>query len=260
MRARAELATDYIQRTDGRGRSRITTLRSESPLMLRPTFPKGPEPWTDGAANVARVCLAAGAAGPVGGDELVLRVDVGRDSTLVLRDVSATLLLPGPGGEQSSTRVTVHVCSGATLVWIPEPVIAAHGCRHRSDIRVDLDPGARLLLREELLLGRHRESPGTVYQHLRVRLDGRPLLNQQLSVGPGAPGWGSPAVTGGRRALGTLLVVDPRWSDDPPPAAALDGDSAVLPLNGPAALVSAVATDNLSLRRSLDVGLDRLTG
>jgi urease accessory protein len=66
-------------------------------------------------------------------------------------------------------------------------------------------------------------------------------------------------VTAGRRALGSLLVVDPGWAGGPPPASPLDGDAAVLPLDGPAALVSAVAADNLSLRRSLDDGLARLT-
>lgn len=260
MRARAHLATEHEERPGGRGRSRVTTLRSESPLMLRLTHPKGREPWTSGAPDVARVCLAAGAAGPIGGDRFDLRVDVGPRSTLVLREVSSTLLLPGPDGAQSCTRVTVHVGAAATLVWLPEPVIAARGCHHVNDVRVDLEPGARMVLREELLLGRHGESPGTAHQQLRVRLDGRPLLHQQLSVGPDAPAWGSPAVTAGRRALGTLLVVDPGWAEELPPATPLDGDAAVLPLSGPAVLVSAVATDNLALRRSMDDGLARLTG
>ena len=260
MRARAEIATECQQLSDGRSPSQVSTLRSEAPMMLRLTMAKDREPWTGNDPDIARVCVAAGAAGPVGGDSLALRVDVGRRSTLVLRDVSATLLLPGPDGAQSRTCTTIHVHAEATLIWLPEPVIAAHGCRHINDVRIELEAGARLLLREELLLGRHGESPGTVRQHLRVRLEGRPLLHQQLSVGPGAWGWNSPAVTAGRRAMGSLLVVDPRWTEAPPAAVPLDGDSALLPLEGPAVLASAVAADNLSLRRSLNKGLETLAG
>lgn len=205
--------------------------------------------------GAARVCLAAGAAGPVGGDHFELTVDVGPGSTLVLREVSATLLLPGPRGEQSSTRTTVSVGAGATMVWLPEPVIAARGCSHLADVRVELAAGARLLLRGELLLGRHGEQPGTVQQNLRVQRNGRPLLHQQLALGPRAPGWDSAAVTGGRRALGSLVVVDPGELADPPPPVLLSPDAAVLPLAGPAAVVSVLAADAPTRRRRLDQGL-----
>jgi urease accessory protein len=255
MRASAALATALA----AGGRTRIATLRSQAPLMLRPTHPKGREPWTDGDPGSARVCLAAGAAGPIGGDRFSLTVDVFAGSTLVLREISASLLLPGPHGEQSALRTTVRVGAGATLVWLPEPLIAARGCHHRSDVQVELDTGARLVLREKLLLGRHGEQPGTVVQHLQVRLAGRPLLHQQLALGPGAVGWDSAAVTGGRRAVGSLVVVDPAWSDHPPGALPLGDTAAVLPLPGPAVLLSALATDALELRRCLDAGLARLT-
>jgi urease accessory protein len=259
MRAAAALATEVVMPPGGPRRSRVSTLRSQAPLMLRLTDPKGAEPWTAGDPGVVRVCLAAGAAGPIGGDELALTVDVGTGSTLVLREISATLLLPGPHGEQSVLRTTVRVGAGATLVWLPEPVIAARGCHHRSDVRVELGPGARLALREELLLGRHGEQPGAVVSHLQVRFDGRPLLHQQLAFGPGAVGWDGAAVTGGRRALGSLVVVDPAWADDPPAATLVGDTAAVMPLAGPAALVSALAPDALALRRCLDAGLALLT-
>ena len=259
MRATAALAIEAVALPDGAMRSRVSTLRSQAPLMLRLTNPKGPEPWTGSDAGAARVCLAAGAAGPIGGDEYALSVDVGAGATLVLREVSASLLLPGPQGGQSTLRTTVRVGAGATLVWLPEPVIAARGCHHLIDVCVELGAGARLVLREELLLGRHGEQPGAVVQHLQVRLDGCPLLHQELRLGPGAVGWDSAAVTGGRRALGSLVVVDPAWADEPPSAARLGDAAAVLPLAGPAALVSALAPDALVLRRCLDEGMRLLT-
>lgn len=258
MHAEAAVATRRVAGGNGRARTRISKLRSEPPLTLRPTIASGREPRLDGEARPARVCVAAGAAGPVGGDRLALAVDVGEGSSLVLRDVSATLLLPGARGEESRLGVDVSVGPEATLVWLPEPVIAASNCLHVGDIRVTLAAGARLLLREELLLGRFGEEPGTVRQSLRVSIDGRPLLHQQLAVGGDATAWAGPAVTGGHRAIGTLLVVEPGWGDEPPAATPLAGDAALLPLEGPAVLVSALCPDALTLRRSLDAALDLL--
>lgn len=119
-------------------------------------------------------------------------------------------MLPGPHAEPSDSQVTIRVGADATLVWLPGPLIAAAGCDHYRVTRVELDPDARLLVREELVLGRHGESPGSVRQRLRVCIGGQPLHDQELQVGPHVPAWDGPAVTGNRRAIGSLLAVDPK--------------------------------------------------
>lgn len=126
-----------------------------------------------------------------------------------------------------------------------------------ADVRVALEPTGRLLLREELVLGRHGEEPGALRQRFRVRLGGRPLYDQELSVGPAAEGWHGPAVTGGHRALGSVLVVDPASREAPedmPAAGPLGGDAAVMPLAGPAVLLGALAPDTVELRHRLEAG------
>jgi urease accessory protein len=254
MRARARLATEC----DARSRTRVSELRSDWPLMLRHTHaaePAAVTAWADAHGGAARIHVAGAAAGPVGGDELGMRVDVGPGSTLVLGEVSPTLLLAGPHGEESCLQLTVTVGAGATLAWLPQLVIAAHGCRHRTDIRITLEDGARLLLREEILFGRHGEEPGELRQRLRVRAAGRPLHDQELSVGPAACGWGGPAVTAGARCVGSLLVVDPGV---PAPASVSAADSATMALPGPGWLASALAADTVTLRRRLDCALDAL--
>lgn len=230
-------------------------MRSQTPFVLRPTTIRSAAAWVGTRADVARVSLVAGAAGPVGGDQLSLHVTVGAGSTLVLSEVSASLLLPGVHGEQSCTRTRVHVGAGGTFVWLPQPMIAAHGCRHHNDVHIELAEGARLLMREEALLGRHGESAGDLLQHLRVEVAGRPLYDQRLDLGPAATGWDSPAVAGSHRAVGSVLVVDPGRAENPPATRALPDDAAVLPLAGPAVLVSAVSPDSLALRRALEGGL-----
>ncbi|HET7268476.1 MAG TPA: urease accessory protein UreD [Oleiagrimonas sp.] len=255
MHARATLATEQVLDRHGHVASRVCVLRSHAPLVLRPTLPKGIEPGVDQAADVARVALASGAAGPLGGDEFALDVRVGAGSTLVLNEISATLLLPGARGGCSHMRITVHVEADATLVWMPEPVIAARGCDHVHDIRVELAPSARFLMRDELLLGRHREPPGDLLQNLRVRRGGRALFHQQLRLGPSARGWRSPAVLGANKCVGTVLAVDPAWANDVPGVNLFARDAALLPLQGPAAMVSALAADSLALRRTLHRGI-----
>lgn len=256
MRAQARVATELRSSPDGRQRSCVSTLRSQAPLALRLTMAKAPEPWAAHAADIARVSLAAGAGGPVGGDQLTLYVEVGPGSSLVLSEVSPTLLLPGPRGERSATHVRIRVAADATLIWLPEPIIAARGCDHLHDVVVDLDEGARLFMREELLLGRHGEQTGRVTQRVSIRHGGRPLYRQDIGIG--TPGADTPAVLGDHRAVGSALIVDPSWGSDPPAARALPGDAALLPLSGPAVLITAAAGDNLELRAQLHAGLTAL--
>jgi urease accessory protein len=257
MRASACLTDARSSRDD---RSRITRLRSDPPLVLRSTNPDGSEPprsWELPGRMPVRVSLAAGAAGPVGGDDLRLAIDVERGAALVLRTVAATLALPGPHGLPSRSEVVVRIAEDGILSWLPGPLIAARGCDHHEAITVALGPGARLLLREELLLGRHGELPGAIRRRLRVCLGDQPVLDQELALGPETPGWDGPAVTGGRRAIGSLLLVDPCCEREsfrtqlPAPS----GGTAFLPLHGPAVLVTALATDSLELRSQLNTAL-----
>lgn len=66
---------------------------------------------------------------------------MGPGSALIFSEVSPTLLLPGPHGEESRTEIDIHVGAGATLAWLPQLVIAAQGCRHRTDVRIALEQG-----------------------------------------------------------------------------------------------------------------------
>ncbi len=180
--------------------NRLTTLHGEPPLLLRRTGSAD-----DGAAIVH---LVGGAAGPLAGDRLSLTVDLDHGAAVELRSVAATIALPGRTRDWSTLTVTVRVGAGATLRWLPEPLIAAAGCRHVSRAEVELADGARLLWRDELVCGRHGEQPGDLRSELHVRYAGRPLLAHDLAVGPEAPGWAGPAVLGGARRAGSLLTVN----------------------------------------------------
>ncbi|HSH42438.1 MAG TPA: urease accessory protein UreD [Arenicellales bacterium] len=255
MSARAVLATEIGAHARS---SRISVLRSQGALVLRPAHPKEPEPLTQRSPAVARVMLAAGAAGPLGGDDYALDVHVGAGSTLVLSEASAMLVLPGPCGGRSHMRISVDVGEGATFVWLPEPIIAARGCDHEHDVRVRLERGARLVMREETLLGRYRESPGDFCTTLRVTYAGAPIYHQKLRVGPAADGWRGAAVAGENGAVGSIIAVDPAWESEVPATSVFHSSAILAPLPGPGMIVSAVAPDSLQLRRRLNAGLDAL--
>lgn len=238
------------------GRTRISRLRADTPLSPRPTIASGEEPFVRGG-DAARIRMSASAAGPVGGDTYVLDIHVGAGSTLVIRDVGATLVLPGPHGETSRWITRLRVDEGGTCVWVPEPVIAAAGCRHHHVIDAELAAGARLLYREEIVLGRHREEPGSLAARLSVRRGGDPTVVQQLDLGPEAIGSGATSVFGAHRALGNVIVVDPDGAPGPV-AAAPDAGSAVMRQDPACVQITAVGQDLPALRARLDTAMGLL--
>ncbi|WP_149550573.1 urease accessory protein UreD [Streptomyces marokkonensis] len=229
---------------DGRGGTCLPVLESDGPLALRRTRGRGTE---------AQVLLVGAMSGPLGGDRLAVRADVRPGARLRVGSAAATLALPGQQAGEARYDVRLTVADGGELHWLPEQLVSVRGSELLVTTRADLDRGARLVLREEQVLGRAGEEPGRLTSRLTVRIAGRTVLDQQLACGPGAPGgWDGPAVLGGLRAVGQLVVVRPGFEDKPVTARALGEGAAVLPLPGPAALVTAVAPDALRLRRLLD--------
>ncbi|WP_404820444.1 urease accessory protein UreD [Streptomyces malaysiensis] len=223
----------------------MPVLVGDGPLALRRT-----RSVVDGEA---RVTVVGAMSAPLGGDRIALEVTAGPGARLRIGSAAATIALPGWSAGPAHYEIRLTVADGATLRWLPEPLISAHGSDLRMTTRVELAPTARLVLREEQILGRTGESPGHLTTRLTVHRAGCPLLDQELAYGPGAPGWDGGAVLGGHRAVGQLLVVDPSRDSGPVAGPRLLGETAVLtPLAGPAALATAVAPDALQLRRALD--------
>ena len=237
-------------RADGRGGTSLPTLEGQGPLALRRTRASGSE---------ARVMLVGAMSGPLGGDHFTLEAEVGDGARLHVGSAAATIALPGQAKGEASYDVRLTVAEGGELRWLPEQLISANGSELCVGTRVDLAAGARLVLREEQVLGRAKEEPGRLASRLTVRVDGRPLLDQELACGPGAPGgWDGPAVLGGHRAVGQLLVVRPEFAQAPVEPQLLGEYAAITPLAGPGVLVSALAPDALHLRRVLDEALRTL--
>ncbi|MES5823818.1 urease accessory protein UreD [Streptomyces sp. RG80] len=237
-------------RDDGRGGTSLPVLEGDGPLALR---------RTRGSAGEARVMLVGAMSGPLGGDHFTVEADVADGARLRVGSAAATIALPGQAKGEARYDVRLTVADGAELHWLPEQLICAQGSELYVSTRADVAASGRLVLREEQVLGRVAEQPGRLSSRLTLRVAGRTLLDQELACGPGAPGgWDGPAVLGGHRAVGQLIVVRPEFATQPVAARVLGDGAVVVPLAGPAVLVSAVAPDALKLRRLLDEALASL--
>ncbi|MET7479882.1 urease accessory protein UreD [Streptomyces sp. NPDC005648] len=239
-----------VARADGRGGTSLPVLEGEGPLALR---------RTRGSGSEARVMLVGAMSGPLGGDRFGVGAEVEDGARLRVGSAAATIALPGQAKGEARYDVRLRVADGGELQWLPEQLISAGGSDLRVTTRVEVGARGRLVLREEQVLGRVGEEPGRLSSRLVVRVGGRAVLDQELGCGPGAAGgWDGPAVLGGHRAVGQLVVVRPEFGARPVAARVLGEGAVLVPLAGPAVLVSAVAENGLRLRRVLDEALSGL--
>ncbi|MBA2316507.1 MAG: urease accessory protein UreD [Euzebyales bacterium] len=209
-------------------------LRSASPLVLRRTGP-------------GRLHLVSVGAGPLGGDDLCLRVRVGARARLAIIQVAAAVALPGPDGRPSRMRYEIELGEHASLRWEGEPTVAGAGCDHASELHVTAAASACLSWRDEVVCGRHGEPSGVVRSRVTVVRAGRPALRTDACLGDA--GWHSPAVGGGARVAGTLLLLGAAAEQA---AAVCSGHAAVLrPADG-VAVVTALGAGHPQVRAVLE--------
>ncbi|MFI7445929.1 urease accessory protein UreD [Nonomuraea sp. NPDC049714] len=249
-------ATARITATAVGGATALPVLCGDGPFELRRGRSYGKQ---------ARVCVLGAMSAPLGGDRLRIEATAEQGADLRVTTAAATVALRGPTREHAAYDVRLTVAEGARLHWLPKPLISAARSNLRQSCVIDLAATARLVLREEQVLGRANEPSGRLTGRLTVRHDGRLLLDQQTEYGPGAPSWDGPAVLGGHRAVGQLLVVDLAFAEERPGVRLFGGglgagEAVLTPLTGPAILVTAVAPDPLALCRLLDAASSRVAG
>jgi len=158
---------------------------------------------------------------------------------------------PSPTGSPSTFTIRVEVASGGTLRWLPEPTVLLARCDHRVAASIRLDDGAALEWRDEVRLGRDGEPTGSLHQRIAIDRGGRPLVRNELAVGPVWPAVSTAAVLGpGCVALATAYEVG---TEAGPPRAGVGGGAtwAENPLGPDATAWSVVAGSMNALRSTL---------
>ncbi|MDQ4009559.1 MAG: urease accessory protein UreD [Actinomycetota bacterium] len=162
-----------------------------------------------------RVHLVQAAGGPLGGDELALDVHLGVDASLQVRSAAATVVQPGSPRAAARWTVVVDLADGAMLDWRPEPTVICDGAELRSSMALALRRGARIMLREVVVLGRAGQRGGRFHGAVAVECDRVPLLAHTLLLDGADPALAGPAGTGGARVVGMLTVIG-EGMDEPP--------------------------------------------
>ena len=208
---------------------------------------------------MAGLSSSCSSVGPLGGDALRIGVRVDPGVSLVVRSAVATIAgFPGPGALCRRWTSSSWSPWAGSLSWLPEPLLLVAGADHRMTTRIRLDPRARLVVRDVVVRGRHRERSGSLRQRLVVDVDDRPLLRNELRLGPRWPGADGPAGAGDAvRVAQTLLV---GAGPSPPPG----GDSgairaATMTIAEGVELISEVARDAGALVGAPDTVLHAVT-
>ncbi|MFL6106142.1 MAG: urease accessory protein UreD [Marmoricola sp.] len=176
-------------------RSRVTG-RPDTPCLRPMILDAGPER--------ARVALVPDGALLLAGDSIRLDVDVGPGARLDLVEPAGTVAFDMRGGE-ATWDVRITLAAGATLVWAGEPFVLAGGSRVHRSTSARLGSGARLCVRETLVLGRYAERGGSLMQTWTATDDNdEPLLVEHLILDESAH---RPGVLGGNRSLGSVIAL-----------------------------------------------------
>jgi len=191
--------------------------------------------------NGARIGLVAQTALLLGGDHIVIDIDIGPGAWLELIETAGTVVYDA-GGVPSSWTVRITVAEGGTLIWAGEPFVVARGANVRRSTVIELGAGAVAFFRETLVLGRSGELGGAVSSRMHVIHEGRLLLLEDLDLTDQRQR-SLPGVIGNAKVLDTVSLLGRRA----PALPALPAGSR-FDLDGPG-----------SLARSLTAGLAEST-
>lgn len=199
------------------GRARVLSTISGDPTRpcLRPVI-------VHSGPGYARVALVPDGALLLADDAIRVDIEVGTGVRLDLVEPAGTVAYDMRGGE-ATWDVTVDLGAAARLVWAGEPFVLSAGARVRRTTEVTLGEGARLAMRETLVLGRHHERIGELDQRWTAYgPDSSEILVEQLTLGGSAH---RPGILGGNRVVGSVVALGLDLPDEVSPADRLDLDT-----------------------------------
>lgn len=157
--------------------------------------------------GVARVALVSGAALLLAGDAVRVEVHVGQGIDLEVVEVAGVVAYDMRGGS-ARWEVSARVADQASLAWHGLPFVIADGADVERTTELSLEGSARVVLRDTYVFGRSGECGGDLLAHTIARLEGRPLLVEDLDLRLGVRG--EPGMLGSCRCLDTVTTLGAR--------------------------------------------------
>jgi urease accessory protein len=192
---------------------RLAQLACQPPLTLRQVAPA--------RTGACALCLVGTAAGPLAGDDLILRLELQAGAHATLQATGAAIAQGRTGGAAASLRIQATLAAGAALCGDPGPLIIRAGGRVDARVEIDLAPGAQVEWHELIVLDTGRTAAGrtaadpsgsAAFPAATLRWDvlraGVPLLRQRVDLtDPEALRW--PGMLAGQRVLAAALLAGP---------------------------------------------------
>lgn len=190
------------------GRTVLSDAYFTSPLKLTKTFP------VEGASRGVFVTVMDVSPGLMDGDRYTLDWSVGEGCSAAVTTQSYAKVHPCPRlGAVQTTRIAVG--AGASLVYAPQPAMLYADASFRGSMKVELAPGASLLLLDTLCAGRIHYGAGEAFQYrlyeneLLVAAQGKTAAASRLRFAPGEQTLHAPGVFEHYTHIGTLYGFGP---------------------------------------------------
>lgn len=160
------------------------------------------------------IMIVNSAGGPLRGDTSRIEMVLDDFTSLSVGSIGASVAQGGVNADSySQSNVTLKIGSESNLRWIPKPLIISEAADHVSHVAIEMRSTSTVIFSEILVLGRHNQNPGRFRSRWEFRMDGRPILIQDLDVGQGNH-WPNAVMMNGSRILVSAFAFNPKWSNE----------------------------------------------
>jgi len=203
----AELALGFEGQ---RGRTALIRRRHRGPLVVQKAL------YPEGDA-VCHTIIVHPPGGIAGGDRLDIDIDASRGAKVLVTTPGAAKWYKA-NGRSAHQNVRLAIAGEAVVEWLPQETIIFDGTHARLRMEVELEPGARYLGWEILVLGRRASgesfAAGNLRQETVVRCAGHESYFESSRLDGGDPLLASPVGLAGCHVIGTLIAAGARCPDD----------------------------------------------
>ena len=217
--------------------SRLKDLRQQG--SYRAIFPRPIQGTVD-----AVIINTAG--GITGGDEFSTQITANDHAKISVTTQAAERIYRTPDFTSSSMHTRLCTKPNAQLYWLPQETILFEGCRLYRRLEAEVAEDSKLLMVEPLIFGREASGETLKSCHLDdsvcITTGKKPIYIDRIKLsGDITSILKRPAVANGRRAMASIVLVDPRAKET------LAGINALLPSSAGASLLA----DNILVVRLL---------
>lgn len=166
-----------------------------------------------GRGATAEIILQSVSGGLFGDEQVAQRIAIGDGASAVMRMPSATIVHDRRGKAAANSAVSLRVGAGASLHYLPRPVILLPGSGLMQSIDIAIGAGSTTLLQDGVLMhdpATISGAPRSLDSLIRIRDSAGRLValdRMRMTDADIAPGVAAPGAAGLYRAFGTVWLL-----------------------------------------------------